>query len=93
MERVQTRETHWLERADARTDQSMETKQGSKGNSRSREGRCQDWPENRNKARQQVRGTHKLERTHVRTDQVMETKQSSKGNSRPGEGQLFRMWK
>ena len=46
------RGTHWLKRGCVRTDQDMETKQGSEGGSRSGEGRCQDWSGDGNKVKQ-----------------------------------------
>ena len=45
--------THTLERADIGTDQVMETKQSSEGNSRPGENGRQNWSEHGNKARQQ----------------------------------------
>ena len=47
-----TRGTHLLERADVGTDQVLETKRSSKGNSLAGKGRRQDWSEHGNKPKQ-----------------------------------------
>ena len=77
--------TYDLDRADIGTSQDMQVKRGSVGNSRSGEGRHQDWAGHGNKARQRG-GLTNWRGANIRTGQDMKTKKGSEGNSRTGEG-------
>lgn len=79
------KETHLLERAEAKTIQDTERRCASKGNSLAEGGKGQDWSEHKNNA---SREHSQPEVVKVRIGQVTEEKKSYEGHSLSEEGRV-----